>query len=130
MLDNTKGMFHPGPAAVTLPVKRPICTAEPLAPSRLAVHPPVNAPGNGCLSAPRIDIRLVPLDDGLLTMQTVRHHRGIMHGSMRHRHTVYPALRVRADMRLHTDIPGIALSKSVSPPGPAAGPGSSSNSAH
>ena len=32
-----------------------------------------------------------------------------MHGSKRHRHTVYPALRVRADVRLHAKIPGIAL---------------------
>ena len=39
------------------------------------------------LPARLVGIRLVPVDDGLLTMQTVRHHSGIMHRGMRHRHT-------------------------------------------
>ena len=51
MLDHAKGMFHPGPGPITLPVKRPVRTVEPLAPSRLAVHPPLNTLGNGRLSA-------------------------------------------------------------------------------
>ena len=69
MLDYAKGMFHPGPGAVALPVKRLVRTTEPLAPSRLAAHPPVNAPSQRRLPAPLIGIRLVTVDDGLLTMQ-------------------------------------------------------------
>ena len=71
MLDHAKGMFHPGPGTITLPVKRSVSTVEPLAPSRLAVHPPVNTPGNGRLSATLTGIRLVAIDDGLFTMQAL-----------------------------------------------------------
>ena len=109
MLDHAKGMFYPGPGPITLPVKRPVRTVEPLAPSRLAVHPPVNIPGNGRLSATLTGIRLVPVDDGLLTMQALVHDDRIMHRRIGHRHTVHPALCVSADVRLHAKIPGIPL---------------------
>ena len=79
VLDHAKGMFHPGPGTITLPVKLPVRTIEPLAPSRLAVHPPVNTPGNGRLSATLTGIRLVAIDNGLLTMQALVHDDRIMH---------------------------------------------------
>ena len=72
MLDNAKGMFHPGPGAVVLPVKRLVRTTEPLAPSRLAPHPPINAPAQRRLPARLVGILTGELFASIKTSSSIQ----------------------------------------------------------
>ena len=109
VLDHAKDMFDSGPGPITLAVEGLVRAVKLALPGGLAQYTPSHPACFRLGLSGFAHIALVPVDHLLLPVQTRRHHLRVMHIGCARLHRMHQSLRIRTHMRLHTEMPGVAL---------------------